>query len=103
MYLQRRVLHLKCVCTPLGPDRLLLAEGSIPAATFGASVVWVPAAETYAANAVAIGDQVIVAEGYPRTREVLAAAGFTVHVVPVSEVRKADGSLTCQSIVVGAA
>jgi dimethylargininase len=95
------VLHLKCVCSPLGGDRLLLAEGSIPAATFDAAVVWVPAAETYAANAVAIGDQVIVAEGYPRTHEALAAAGFTVHPVPVSEVRKADGSLTCQSILFG--
>ncbi len=97
------VLHLKCVCTPLGPDRILLAEGSIPAATFAASVVWVPAVEIYAANAVAIGEHVLVAEGYPRTRDALAAAGLTVHVVPVSEVRKADGSLTCQSIVVGAA
>ena len=96
------VLHLKCVCSPLGDGRLLLAEHSIPAATFDASIVWVPAAETYAANAVAIGDHVIVADGYPRTRDALVAAGFTVHAVPVSEVRKADGSLTCQSIVVGA-
>jgi N-dimethylarginine dimethylaminohydrolase len=44
---------------------------------------------------------VILAEGYPRTHEALAAAGFTVHAVPASEVRKADGSLTCQSIVFG--
>jgi len=93
------VLHLKCVCAPLGDDRLLLAKGTIPATTFDASVVWVPAAETYAANAVAVADQVIVAEGYPRTRDALHAAGFTVHTVGVSEVRKADGSLTCQSIV----
>jgi len=96
------VLHLKCVCSPIGADRVLLAEGSIPAATFDAAIVWVPAAETYAANAVAVGDQVIVAEGYPRTHEALAAAGFTVHAVPTSEVQKADGSLTCQSIVFGA-
>jgi dimethylargininase len=95
------VLHLKCVCSPLGDDRVLLAEQSIPAATFDAAVVWVPAAETYAANAVAVGDHVIVAAGYPRTHEALAAAGFTVHAVPSSEVRKADGSLTCQSIVFG--
>jgi dimethylargininase len=99
----RDVLHLKCVCTPLGPDRLLLAEHSIPAATFDASIVWVPADETYAANAVALGAHVLVAEGYPRTRDALDAAGFTVHTVPISEVRKADGSLTCQSIVFGRA
>lgn len=93
------VLHLKCVCSPLGDDRILLAEQSIPAQKFDADVVWVPASETYAANAVAIGGHVIVADGYPRTSEALAAAGFTLHAVPTSEVRKADGSLTCQSIV----
>lgn len=100
--LPRGVLHLKCVCSPLGDGRILLAEQSIPAAVFDAGVVWVPAAETYAANAVAVGREVIVAEGHPQTMEALAAAGFTVHAVPASEVRKADGSLTCQSLVFGA-
>ncbi|HEY6176865.1 MAG TPA: hypothetical protein VIX73_20555, partial [Kofleriaceae bacterium] len=96
------VLHLKCVCSPLGDGRILLAEQSIPAEVFDAEVVWVPASETYAANAVAIGAHAVVADGHPRTREALVAAGFTVHAVPTSEVRKADGSLTCQSIMFGA-
>jgi dimethylargininase len=65
----------------------------------GREVITVPAEETYAANAVGIGRHVIVAEGYPRTHAALAVAGFELHPVPVSEVRKADGSLTCQSIV----
>lgn len=92
------ILHLKCVCSRLDDGRVLLAEGSLPADTFDAAVVWVPADETYAANAVAIGAHVLAAEGYPRTHEALAAAGFTVHAIPCSEVRKADGSLTCQSL-----
>jgi dimethylargininase len=94
------VLHLKCVCSPLGGDRIALAEKSIPADTFAAEVVWIPASERYASNMVAIGAHAVVAEGYPRTHEALTRAGFTVHPVPVSEVRKADGSLTCQSILV---
>jgi dimethylargininase len=95
------VLHLKCVCSPLGEDRVLLAEGTLPGELFGgAGIVWVPAEEQYAANAVAIGDHVIAAAEYPRTRAALAAAGLRVHPVPTSEVRKADGSLTCQSILV---
>jgi dimethylargininase len=94
------VLHLKCVCSPLGEDRIALAEDSIPAATFAASIVAVPASERYASNVVAIGRHAVVAAGYPRTHEALAAAGFTLHPVPVSEVRKADGSLTCQSILI---
>lgn len=94
------VLHLKCVCSPLTGDRVLLAERSLPAATFDAAIVWVPAEEAYAANAVAVADHVLVADGFPRTRDALAAAGFIVRAVPCSEVRKADGSLTCQSILV---
>ncbi len=94
------VLHLKCVVTPLGDHRILLAEDSIDRAVFrDLEIVWVPAEETYAANAVAIGAHVIVADGYPRTHDALVAASFVVHPVPCSEVRKADGSLTCQSIV----
>ncbi len=92
------VLHLKCVCSPLGEDRVLLAEDTLPAGLFDAEVVWVPSEERYAANAVAIGDHVIAAAEYPRALAALAAAGLRVHPVPTSEVRKADGSLTCQSI-----
>ena len=98
------VLHLKCVCSPLGDDRLLLARDTLPASTFPrADILWVPATEAYAANAVAVGTHVIVAAEYPRTHDLLAAAGFAIHPVPTSEVRKADGSLTCQSIVYEAA
>jgi len=94
------VLHLKCVVSPLGAGRILLAEGSIDRAVFrDLEPVWVPGEETYAANAVAIGAHVIIADGFPRTREVLTKARLAVHAVPCSEVRKADGSLTCQSIV----
>jgi dimethylargininase len=95
------VLHLKCVCSPLGDDRVLLADGTLPAATFDAAIVRVPASERYAANAVAIGGHVIVAEGHPRTRDALERAGFATHPVAHGEVRKADGSLTCQSILIG--
>jgi dimethylargininase len=94
------VLHLKCVCSPLGDDRVLLARGTIPAETFaGAHVIWVPPDERYAANAVAVGDGVIIADGFPATRELLERAGLRTIAVACSEVRKADGSLTCQSLV----
>lgn len=95
------VLHLKCVCAPLGDDRVLVARGALPAGTFGgAAVIEAPAEEGYAANAVAIGDAVVMSEGFPRTQEALARAGFAVQAVPTTEVRKADGALTCLSILV---
>jgi len=96
------VLHLKCVCSPLGDDRILLAAGSLPTSVFpGVHVLAIPSPEAYAANAVAIGDHVIVAAEYPRTHDALTRAGFTVHAVATTEVQKADGSLTCQSLVFG--
>lgn len=94
------ILHLKCVCAPLGEGRVLLARDTIAAASFAASIVWVPAAESYAANAVALGTHVLVSDGFPRTRDALERAGLTTHAVPTTEVRKADGALTCLSLLV---
>jgi dimethylargininase len=94
------ILHLKCICAPLGPDRITLAEGTIPRDVFDADIVSVPAAEAYAANVVAIGDRVIMADGFPRTADALARAGLRVIRIATTEFRKADGSLTCLSILV---
>lgn len=100
--LPANVLHLKCVCSPLGGDRVLLADATIDPRTFvGCDVLTVPRSEAYAANAVAVGQSVLVASGHPRTAELLGRAGFDVMEVPTSEARKADGSLTCQSILFG--
>jgi len=99
--LARDVLHLKCVCAPLADDRVLLAEGTVAPDVFaGAGVVWVPATERYAANAVAWRGGVIASAGFPRTHDALAAADSGWSLVATSEARKADGSLTCMSIVV---
>jgi dimethylargininase len=90
------VLHLKCVCAPLGDDRITLAEG--PLHVDDVAIVRVPAEESYAANVLAVGDRVLCAEGFPRTRDALAAAGFHVTALATSEFRKADGALTCLSV-----
>jgi len=97
--LPAHVLHLKCVVSPLDDDRVLLAEGTIDRTVFPHTVM-VPADEQYAANCVAIGSHAIVAAGFPRTLDAIVAAGLIPHPVATSEVRKADGSLTCQSVVV---
>jgi dimethylargininase len=95
------VLHLKCVCARLDDERVLVAEGALPDDTFGAAtVVRIPAGESYAANVLAIGGAVLCAEGFPQTRETLEAAGFKTIALDTSEARKADGALTCMSILV---
>jgi dimethylargininase len=96
------LLHRKCVCAPLsgGPaGRALVAEGALPPGVFGeAELVAVPAEEADAANVVARGDRVLMGAGYPRARRALEAAGLEVRTVDTSEFRKADGALTCLSL-----
>lgn len=93
------VLHLKCVCAPLGPDRITLADDTIPARAFGSvDIVRVPAEEAYAANVLAVGSSVLVPTGFPRTRDALAAVGYSPIELHTTEFRKADGALTCLSI-----
>jgi dimethylargininase len=93
-------LHLKSSCSPLGEDAIALAEGTLPSAVFAniSRVILIPAAEAYAANTLAIGDHVLCAAGHPTAARALAAAGLHPLPVDVSEFRKADGALTCLSV-----
>jgi len=95
------VLHLKCVCSPVDATTVLVAAGALRAGTFGrARVIEVPAEETYAANAVVVNGVALVAAGHPVTRRRLEAEGLRVVELDMSETRKADGSLTCLSLLV---
>lgn len=91
------VLHLKSACSPLGDEAILLAEGSLDPHLFrGVDIVSTP--EAHAANAVAVGNGVVVAAGAPGTRALLERRGLRVIEVDTGEMRKADGALTCLSI-----
>lgn len=98
--LPAHVLHLKSVCAPLGDGRITLLD-TMPRAPFGdVAAVSVPTAESYAANVLTIGKHVLVAEGFPRTAEAIAAAGLEPVPLATTEFRKADGALTCLSVLV---
>ena len=56
------------------------------------------AAEPAAANVLRAGDAVIVAEAFPRTRERIATAGFAARTLAADELAKAEGALTCCSL-----
>ena len=93
------VLHLKCVCSGLGSDKIVLGERTIPRKYFGdVNVVEIPNHEVYAANCVSINNTVIMANGYPEMRRKVESLGFNVLPLETSEIKKADGSLTCLSI-----
>jgi dimethylargininase len=92
-------LHLKSGASYLGEDTVLIHRAWVdPAAFAGLRLVDVPDGEEQAANVLAIGDTVLVAEGFPRTAEAIGRLGRKVRVVDNSEVRKAEGALTCCSL-----
>jgi dimethylargininase len=56
--------------------------------------------EAYAANALRIGDAVVYPAAFPRTGERLVAAGLHVVTIDVSELAKAEGAVTCCSLLI---
>ena len=93
-------LHLQTAATCTGHGILLALEAYAEhPALAGFDVLRVPPEEAYAANTLGVGDHAIVPAGYPKVAAMLRAAGFTVLPVPVSEFAKADGGVTCLSLV----
>ena len=55
--------------------------------------------EPYAANALPIGGTLVYPSQYPRTRDRLAEGGHRLREVDCSEIVKAEGAVTCCSLV----
>jgi len=55
--------------------------------------------EPYAANALALADAVLYPTSFPRTRERLESRGLRVRPVEVDELQKAEGGVTCCSLI----
>jgi len=54
--------------------------------------------EAYGANTLSIGGATLVSELYPETARRLEEAGVSTRVLDVSELHKAEGALTCMSL-----
>jgi dimethylargininase len=92
-------LHLMSCCSYVGHGQLLACGTCASLPQFlGLDVIIVPQEEAHSANCVSIGDQVILPEGSPVVRQALELRGFKVHTVPMSEFAKADGGVTCLSL-----
>jgi dimethylargininase len=93
-------LHLKSAVTAVSEDALLINPAWVPVDAFANyDLIEVDPSEPYGANAVAIGGKVIVAAAFPRTRDRLDRHGLTVRTVDVDELAKAEGALTCCSLI----
>ena len=93
-------LHLKSAATQVADDTLLLQPAWVDSAVFaGYRCIEVDPQEEHAANALRIGDGVIHPACFPRTRQRLEDAGIRVVPLDISELQKAEGAVTCCSLV----
>jgi dimethylargininase len=99
-------LHLKSAVTQVAPDALLINPAWVDSAAFGGTAgspgvkfIEVDASEEYAANAVLINDSILYPSSFPKTQQRLAAAGLRLVVVDADELAKAEGAVTCCSLI----
>lgn len=62
-------------------------------------IIEVDRSEEHAANVLRIGAALVMPTGFPLTRQRVLDAGYDVTAVDVSELRKAEGAVTCCSLV----
>jgi dimethylargininase len=93
-------LHLKSAVTYLGGDTLLANKSWFDTTSLASyNMIEVDPTEPHAANALAVGNTVILPASFPRTRAAVEAAGFQVAALDISELQKAESGLTCSSLV----
>jgi len=92
-------LHLKSACSFIPPDVLLVNPAWVDPTSFGRlRAIAVDEREPHAANTLTIRGTTLVSAAYPHTRDRLEAAGVRTRVVDVSELHRAEGGLTCMSL-----
>ena len=93
-------LHLKSAVTQVARDLLLVQPAWVDASQFpGCRAIAVAPDEPHGANTLRVGETVFVQPAFPRTRERLEAEGLRTALLDHSELAKAEGALTCCSIV----
>jgi dimethylargininase len=96
----RGCLHLKSAVTRVAADTVLVNPGWVDPACFGgATTIDVHPMEPHAANALLVGNRVVYPAGYPRTQERLERSGVLLEIVELSELAKAEGAVTCCSLI----
>lgn len=93
-------LHLKTAATLVAEDLVLVNPAWVDVGYFAPlRTIAVHPDEPFAANALLVANVVIHAAEYPRTRERLEAAGISVIAIPAGELAKAEGGVSCCSLV----
>ncbi len=95
-----RCLHLKSACSYVGDKTLLANREWLPARAFqGMDIIDVSRDEPRAANTFFVGDTLVMADNYPRTRRKLENTGRKIAPVALTELQKAEAGGSCMSLV----
>jgi dimethylargininase len=95
----RSCLHLKSAVTCIGADHLLVNRSWVDGRAFaGLRLTDVDPSEPWGANALLVNEAVLYPAAFVRTRARMAAAGIAVVPIEVSELAKAEGGVTCCSL-----
>jgi dimethylargininase len=98
-----KCLHLKSAVSEVAPGTLLINPNWISSSVFKEfELIPVDKEETHAANALRIGADVIYPSSFPRTLDELVKRGINVLPVELTELQKAEGAVTCCSLIFSA-
>ncbi len=93
-------LHLKSAVTQVSEEALLINPAWVDKSLFGGvKFIEIDASEPYAANAVLLGGSVLYPVSFPRTQQRIEEAGIEVATVEADELAKAEGAVTCCSLI----
>lgn len=96
----RGCLHLKSAITAVNDTLVLVNPDWCDPGAFGkVKVIEVDPTEPYGANVIRLKSGVIIGADYRRTIERLQSHGIPLHTVDLSELAKAEGALTCCSLI----
>ena len=91
-------LHLKTAASALADDLVVVNTDWLDPQIFGRRHIASAPGEPFAANSLTVGSTVFHAAG-AKTAALVAAAGFTVVELDISEFAKAEAGLTCLSLI----
>ncbi len=93
------VLHFKTDCSLVDAETILATPRLAASGCFdGYRVIHTADGEEAAANAIRFNNLVLMAAGFPRTRDALLRAGYELREIGNSECAKLDGGMSCLSL-----
>jgi dimethylargininase len=94
-------LHLKSAVTRVDDKTLLINKNWVDESHFeNFDLIEIDPSEPFAANCLPIGDSIIFPTAFPKTRAKLEEKGYNLVTVDVSELAKAEGAVTCCSLII---